>query len=119
MNFRKHTLFFLALLLVSGGCYKNESVPTADFTFSASNEFKVPCTVQFSSYCAGSFSYDWWFGCDSSVTTLNPPGSILQNPTFLYKKPGTFFVTLRAYTESRREWASVIKTIIVKDSVPK
>jgi PKD repeat protein len=116
MNFRKYSIFFLLLPLVSGGCYKNEPVPTADFIFSANNEFKVPCTVQFSNRSAQAFSYEWWFGSDSSATTINDPGSTIKDPFHLYTKPGVFSVTLRAYAESRKEWASVVKTITIKDT---
>ncbi len=116
MKFRKYTFLFLPLLFYSGGCSKNEPVPSADFLFSGSNNFTVPCQVQFLNQSAQAFSYEWWFGCDSSITTLDPPGSTLQNPVYIYTKPGTFSITLRAYTKSRKEWASVIKTLIIKDT---
>ena len=114
MNFRKYSMLILPVLLVTGGCYKNEPVPTADFGYSANNDFKVPCTVQFSNRAVQAYSYAWWFGSDSTVTTLTDPGSTLKNPTHIYTKPGIFSITLRAYTESRKEWASQIKTIVIK-----
>jgi PKD repeat protein len=117
MNFRKYTIFFLPFLLISGGCYKNEPVPSADFSYAGNNEFAAPCMVQFSNQSMQAYSYSWWFGSDSSVFNSEAPGSTLQNPSHLYQKAGTFSVTLRAYTSSRKEWASVIKTITIKDSV--
>jgi PKD repeat protein len=114
MNKKTSPFLLLLLLLASGGCYKNEPVPSADFVYSGSNEFKVPCTVQFSNQSAQAYSYDWWFGSDSSIITTDPPGSTLKDPAHVYTKPGTFSVTLRAYTESRKEWASVIKTIVIR-----
>ena len=117
MNFRKYTVFFLPLLLLAAGCSKNEPIPTSDFSYSGNNEFKAPCTVQFNNQSTQAFSYDWWFGADSSVITLDAPGSVMQNPSYLYTRAGSFSVTLRSYTASRKEWSSVIKTIIIKDSI--
>ena len=107
----------IMLLLAATGCYKNEPVPSADFLFTGSNQFTAPCNVQFTNLSTQSFSYEWWFGSDSSVVTLDSPGSTLKDPVFTYKKPGKYMVTLWSYTESRKEWASVNKTLIINDSV--
>jgi PKD repeat protein len=116
MKIRKSAILFLPVLLVSG-CYKNEPVPEAGFIYSGSNNFSVPCTVQFSNQSARAYSYDWWFGGDSAATTVGVPGSTEKDPAHLYAKAGIFSVTLRAYSESRKEWASVIKIITIKDTV--
>ena len=116
MHKRNSAVLSLILLFASVGCNKNEPVPAADFVYSGSNDFKVPCTVQFSNQSSQAFSYDWWFGSDSSVSTIDAPGSTMKDPVHLYSKPGKFSVTLRAYTQSRKEWASVIKTITIKDT---
>lgn len=100
----------LSVFLVLGpGCYKNEPVPSADFTYSGNNQFYVPCNVIFSNQSVNAFSYEWWFGDDSTSTE--------QNPSHTYLKPGKFEVRLRAYTESRDEWASQSKFITIKDTV--
>lgn len=117
MNFRRYTFLFLPLLLISGSCSKNEPIPSADFMYSGNNEFTAPCTVQFSNQSFQASSYAWWFGSDSSITTIDPPGSTAQNPAHLYTKAGKYSVTLRAYTPGRKEWASVVKGIIIKDTV--
>jgi PKD repeat protein len=117
MKFRKSAILFLLALLVSGGCYKNEPVPDAAFNYSGSNNFTVPCIVQFSNQSVQAYSYDWWFGGDSTATTVGIPGSTAKDPTHLYAKAGVFSVTLRAYSESRKEWASIIKIISIKDTV--
>ncbi len=109
MKFRKYSLFFLFLLMVSGGCYKNEPVPAADFGFSGTNQFFVPCEVQFSNYSVNSFSWEWRFGDDSV--------SYAKEPVHTYSKPGKYEVYLRAYTESTKEWASVIRVVTIKDTV--
>ena len=116
MNKKTSAALLLVVMFASGGCYKNEPVPTADFSYSGSNGFKVPCTIQFTNQSSQAFSYEWWFGTDSSVTTIDPPGSTLKNPTHLYARPGSYSVTLRSYTESRKEWASAIKTITIRDT---
>jgi PKD repeat protein len=109
MKTRYIPVFLSLLLLLTTGCYKNEPVPTAGFTFSGSNEFKVPCNVIFTNGSVNSFSWEWRFG-DDSVSTL-------KDPSHTYHRPGVYSVYLRAYTESRNEWASVIRVITVKDTL--
>lgn len=109
MIVRKYTFFFLFLLLVSGGCYKNEPLPAADFSFAATNQFYIPSSVQFTNNSVNSFSWEWRFGDDSV--------SYAKDPVHLYRKPGKYEVYLRAYTESTKEWASVIKVVTIKDTV--
>lgn len=112
MSLKRHTgkVMLIGFFLLTGitGCYKNEPVPTADFSFSGNNDFKVPCTVKFTNRSANAFSYDWYFGNDSV--------SADTNPSHTYVKAGTYIVELRAYTESRNEWASKRKELVVSDS---
>lgn len=105
----RNTFLLLFAAAALSGCYKNEPIPTADFTYSGNNDFKIPCTVQFTNRSTNAFSYDWYFNYDSI--------SADTNPTYTYLKPGKFVVELRAYTESRREWASQRKEIVIKDTV--
>jgi len=107
----------LIMILTTGSCNKNEPVPVAMFTYAAGNEYKIPCTVNFINQSVESSSSAWWFGTDSSITTISVPGSIDENPTYIYKRSGTFDVTLRAYSESRQEWATMIQTITIRDTV--
>lgn len=116
MSKRNAAVLLTIMFFASGGCYKNEPVPSADFVFSGNNDFKIPCTVQFSNQSAQAYSYDWWFGSDSSVSTIDAPGSTMKDPAHLYAKPGKFSVTLRAYSESRKERASMVKIISIKDT---
>jgi len=109
MNTRKVYLFFIFMFLAFTGCYKNEPIPTAEFVYAGDNGFKVPCTVMFTNQSVNSFSWKWRFG-DDSVSTL-------KEPSHTYTRPGKYDVYLRAYTESCKEWASVIKTITIKDTV--
>jgi PKD repeat protein len=117
MNKRIFAVLPIFLLLVSGGCKKNEPFPVAAFAYSGSNQFKAPCTVQFTNQSAQAFSFDWWFGTDSSLAGINPAGSVKKDPVFTYNKPGKFTVTLRAYTDSRKEWATLNQVITIKDTV--
>ena|GEM_PF-666570 len=107
----------LLLLLATGGCSKNEPVPVAGFAFSGDNAYKIPCIVHFANQSATSYSYEWWFGTDSSRATIDTAGSRLKDPVFRYSRPGKYSVTLRAYTESRREWAEVTRIISIADTV--
>jgi PKD repeat protein len=84
-------------------------VPSAAFTFTATNQFRIPCTVTFANQSVNAFSYYWTFGDDSV--------SEVKNPVHTYHRPGQYEVYLRAYTESRREWASMIRIIQVRDTL--
>ncbi len=117
MKIRTFAILFLPVVLFASSCQKNEPVPTASFYYSGTNSLKAPCQVQFNNFSTEAASYEWWFGSDSSVYTLDPPGSTLENPVHTYFKPGKYFVTLRAYTESRKEWATAINTIVISDTL--
>ena len=103
------TGFYLLLLVVVTGCYKNEPVPAAAFSYQGNNSFRVPCNVIFTNESSNAFSYDWDFGDDSTSTDVNP--------SHTYYKPGIFLVRLRSYTESREIWASQQQVITVADTV--
>ena len=107
----------LFLLGVVSACSKNEPAPAADFAYAGTNAFIAPATVQFTNLSTRSFSYEWWFDADSSLTTTSPAASSLKDPAYLFRKPGQYVVRLRAYTQSRKEWATLKKTIIIKDSI--
>lgn len=98
----------MLLVVFSLSCQKNEPIPVARFSFSGNNQFKIPCTITFTNTSTDSYSYLWKFGDDSV--------SGLRNPIHTYTKPGKYNVYLQAYTESQREWASVIKTFTIKDT---
>jgi len=97
------------LLIISGGCYKNEPVPVAAFTYTGTNEFKIPCRITFNNNCVNSFHWEWNFG-DDSVSSA-------QAPVKYYTRPGSYVVTLRAYTDSYKEWATAAQTIVISDTV--
>lgn len=98
------------LMVISGGCYKNEPVPSAIFSFKGTNDFRIPCTVTFINNSVNSFNWDWNFGDDSTST--------LKDPVHLYPRPGKYMVNMRAYTESRKEWSSLTQTVVINDTVP-
>jgi PKD repeat protein len=107
-SFRNKVILLFTVVVLSG-CYKNEPIPTADFTYSGNNDFKIPCTVKFTNRSTHAFSYDWYFNYDSISTDTNP--------THIYLNAGKYLVELRAYTESRNEWASMRKEIVIKDTI--
>ncbi|NQV02873.1 MAG: PKD domain-containing protein [Bacteroidia bacterium] len=107
-SFRNNVLLLFTVVAL-GGCYENEPIPTADFTYSGNNDFKLPCTIKFANRSNNAFSYNWVFGNDSTSTDTNP--------SHTYVTSGKFLVELRSYTESRNEWASRRKEIIIKDTV--
>lgn len=104
------TIFVAAfLLLVSGGCYKNEPVPVAAFTYKGTNSFKIPCKITFINLSENSFYWVWNLGDDST--------SWAKEPERIYTRPGKYLVTMRAYTESQKEWASAAQTVVIKDTI--
>ncbi len=109
MKIRNLSYVFIFIILSGTGCYKNEPVPSADFIYAGNNQFKIPCTVIFTNQAVNSFSWEWRFGDDSTST--------LKDPLHTYTKPGTYAIYFRAYTESRKEWASQLKEIVIKDTL--
>jgi hypothetical protein len=103
-------LGFLFILISGAGCYKNEPVPAADFSFSGDNEFHAPCLLIFQNKSQNASSFLWDFGDDST--------SIASAPSHSYLKAGTYLIRLRAYTESRNEWATAIKPVTVNPPIP-
>ena len=104
----KRQVLWLALfcLLLSGNsCSKNEPIPTAGFAFSGNNGFHSPCQVLFENNSVNAFSFQWEFGDDSV--------SYIKQPAHWFMKPGTYQVKLRSYTESGKEWASVVKPVTI------
>ncbi len=99
-------LTFLLSLILLGGCKKNEPIPVADFTFDSSVHLKAPCTVIFTNRSVNTFSYEWTFSDHDSV-------SADTNAVHTFLEAGTFNVKLRAFTQSRNEWASLTKTVTV------
>ena len=107
---RKYEFWLAFLVLLSAGtsCYKNEPVPTADFNYAGNNQFFAPCSVNFINQSLNAFSYEW--------DLAEGYTSVEVNPIRYFSTPGSYVITLRSYTESRNEWASAMKTIIIKDS---
>jgi PKD repeat protein len=103
------TGFSLLILILVTGCYKNEPVPTAAFSYQGNNSFRVPCNIIFSSESQNAFSYEWDFGDDSTSADVNP--------SHTYFTPGTYYVRLRSFTESRKIWASAEQAITIADTV--
>lgn len=109
MKMFKIPCFLLVFFWGMSACYKNEPLPMADFSYAGNNQFMVPCTVMFTNLSVNSFSWEWRFGDDSIADT--------KNATHIYTRPGKYTVYLRAYTESRKEWASKIRDIVIKDTI--
>ena len=99
---------FLFFLIAMGACKKNEPIPTADFLINnITNNSLVPCTVSFTNKSTNAFSYEWTLSGNDSVFSTDT-NAIL---TFRENQAGSYDIKLRAFTQSRKEWASKIKTI--------
>ncbi|MBM3405473.1 MAG: PKD domain-containing protein [Bacteroidetes bacterium] len=100
-----YPFLFLSMLALSG-CDENEPFPTAAFTYSGNNSFTEPCSLIFVNKSVNTFSWEWDFG-DDSVSTV-------KDPVHVYPEAGEYTVRLKAFTESRKEWAVAEKSIIIK-----
>lgn len=109
-NYKEWAFLLLFILFASSACKKNEPIPTAEFSYQGDNNFRIPCNVIFTNLSTNAFSYEWDFGDNSTSTN--------KDPSHTYLKPGNYTVFLKAYTESRYQWASKSQVISIKDTVP-
>jgi len=106
-------LIFIVILFSFPGCKKNEPAPTADFRIDATNNFYAPCTVSLINKSTDAFSYEWSFFPMDSVFSTD------TNAVVDFVKEGTYSIKLRAFTQSRKEWASSVKTVKILKSTGK
>jgi len=100
-------LTFLFFLFAIAGCKKNEPVPIANFTFyDPAHNFHAPCTVIFTNRSENAFSWSWGYATTDSIFSTDTNTQL----TFTADQAGTYSIRLRAYTQDRKEWASVVKS---------
>jgi PKD repeat protein len=91
-------LLAIVFLLIAGmACHKKEPIPVANFTLHNSDELSVPDTVTFKNLSENSPTCEWDFGDKQTSTEMNP--------VHIYTLPGTYDIMLKAYSESREQWA--------------
>ncbi len=108
---KRYTLFlyFLLALTVTLGlsaCEEDEGqgpAPTAAFSVSGEEPFKVNSPVSFENSSSNAFSYLWSFGDGNT--------SIEKDPAHTYTVPGEYTVTLKAEGSGQRSLASQIITV--------
>jgi len=104
MKFSLKAITVLFLVLFSfAGC---EKPIEPDFSFSPEMP-KAGQRVTFTNLTVGGVEWDWTFGDGSK--------SLLKNPTYIYRKPGKYDITLRA--DSNDNYITK-KTIIIYDTIP-
>ncbi len=87
-----------------GGGGSSDPVPTADFTINtAEADFKVGALIFVEFKGKNAKSYEWDFG-DGSDVRVN------RSDTAVYQQPGTYTITLTAYSQSGRKGASAKKS---------
>lgn len=84
-----------------------------DFTYTIDHDATAPATVTFTNTSivpaeAGSVTYYWNFGDNTS--------SVEVNPVHTYENPGAFTVNLVAVTSVSLEIKEMFKTIVIKDA---
>ena len=99
---RKLIILFIALAGIFVGCKK----VTVDFTYSPA-EPKAGETVCFTNNSSGGESWTWSFGDNAT--------SLTKNPNKVYKKPGTYVVTLMVDSAKNQTCSKVIS---IYDTIP-
>jgi PKD repeat protein len=87
---KNYSYLSLAALLLSLGCQKQEdpvASPTVDFTYTGASQNFTP--IQFANSSTGAQTYTWNFGDGTTP-------SALQEPAHVFKRAGTYTVTLTA-----------------------
>jgi PKD repeat protein len=97
------SVFFL---FAGWGCYKKVPIPVADFSVHSSNDTIVPDTLTFKNLSQNASTYEWDFGDSHSSTEVNP--------VHIYIVAGSFTVVLKAYSDSREQWATKSRIISIK-----
>jgi len=99
-------LIVVIFLLTGTGCYKNQAVPVADFSYTDDSDSLHPHKVTFRNLSQNASSYEWTFGDTQSSTETSP--------VHLYPDSGTYEVVLKAYSDAKTEWALKTQDIHVK-----
>lgn len=105
---KRHVLLLAAVFFLFAGvsCYKKVAVPVADFSIQSSNDSIVPDTVTFRNLSQNASSYDWDFGDHHSSTETNP--------VHIYTVAGNYTIKLKAYSDSREQWATKSRVINIE-----
>jgi len=96
---------FIFLFAVTG-CYKNKPVPVADFSYIDESDSLHPHTGTFRNLSQNASSYEWTFGDTHSSTETSP--------VHQYPDSGTYKVMLKAYSDTKTEWAQKNQDIKVR-----
>lgn len=106
----KKPLLLLAIgcsLMAGMGCHKNEPIPVANFAlYHSSHDTVAPDTVTFKNLSQNAPTFEWDFGDKKSSTETNP--------VHIYTVPGNYDVVLKAFSNSRQQWAIRDQTIKLK-----
>ena len=99
---KRHVILCLTMVFVAIGCQK----VTVDFSYSPT-EPKAGESVVFTNNSSAGEKWEWDFGDNSTSTT--------KNPHKVYKKPGTYLVTLRVDSANNKKCSH---SITVYDTIP-
>jgi PKD repeat protein len=96
--------FAVSVLILTMGCEKE---PMADFSMSKSAAFTGD-EINFTNATIGAYSYIWRFGDGES--------SVARNPSHIYKKKGSYDVSLTAFSENGNKSDVVVKSIKISQA---
>ena len=102
MNMKRNTLYLLMLLALCVGCKRVE----VDFSYTPTAP-RAGQSIAFTNLCTEGEDWLWTFGDNST--------SLLKNPYKIYKKPGTYLVTLMVDSAKNQ---TRTKEITVYDTIP-
>ena len=105
---KRHVLLLASVFFLFAGvsCYKKTAVPVADFSIQSSNDSIVPDTVTIRNLSQNASSYEWNFGDNHSST--------VTNPVHIYTVAGNYTIELKAYSDSREQWATKSRVINIE-----
>ena len=104
---RSFGLVAIVFVVIAGmSCHKKEPIPVSNFSFTSSNDSIVPDTVTFHNMSENAPSCEWDFGDQQKSTEINP--------VHIYRSTGDFDIMLKAYSESRQQWAISDQKIVIK-----
>ncbi len=105
---KRHVLLLASVFFLFAGvsCYKKTAVPVADFSIQSNNDSIIPDTITFRNLSQNASSYEWNFGDNHSST--------VTNPVHIYTVAGNYTIELKAYSDSREQWATKSRVINIE-----
>lgn len=103
----KKQITLLIVFLFCTGFYSCQKEPQASFTVSKTNAYTGE-VITFTNTTVDADTYEWDFGDGSQSTT--------SSPTHIYHTPGTFIISLKAYSKNQKKSDIMTASIVITSS---